>query len=125
MPRRISILDELKQRMLDLCDCIDRQNNYIKELQAKLKLAKDDLHRSFSYRVDSCEFCAHYYPCPSLPQDCKHYCEGIGAQGENGQEYPDFKWTCQDFNFGTCGALENTPCNGCFYEDHWKWRGDE
>jgi hypothetical protein len=26
-------------------------------------------------------------------------------------------WSCEDFDFGTCKMLENTPCNGCFDND--------
>lgn len=54
---------------------------------------------------------------------CEKYCEGIG--GVDGK-FPDWKWTCMDFDFGTCPLLEGTPCNGCFENnaEGFEWRGN-
>lgn len=79
-----------------------------------------DLH-SVIKQVDGCSLCAHYYPCAG--KDCPKYISGTGANNPDGTEDPDFKWTCEDFDFGTCPALENMPCNGCDFENHWEWRG--
>lgn len=80
-----------------------------------------DLHSVIKSVDDGCLLCAHHHPCPG--KDCPQYVAGIGATGKDGKEYHDFKWTCEDFEFGTCPAMENTPCNGCDFENHWKWRG--
>ena len=65
---------------------------------------------------DICEFCSNKVKCDG--KKCEKYCEGKGGWGENGQHFPDWKWTCEDFDFGTCPLLENTPCNGCFDNDY-------
>ncbi len=71
------------------------------------------------YCDDICDYCKNHIPCEG--KKCSEYIEGIGdADGK----YPDFKWTCEDFDYGTCFKLENTPCNGC-YDDYngFKWKG--
>lgn len=56
-----------------------------------------------------CDYCKHFTPCPQ--RACDYFCEGEGtADGAN----PTFRWTCMDFDYGTCPVLEDTPCNGCF-----------
>ena len=43
----------------------------------------------------------------NIPKRVQEYCERTG-------QYIDEKWTCMDFNCGTCSKLEDTPCNECF-----------
>lgn len=72
---------------------------------------------------DICKYCKNNTECKG--KDCEKYCEGKGGYGKDGQHFPDWKWTCEDFDFGTCPLLEDTPCNGCFENDcgGFEWRG--
>ena len=55
-----------------------------------------------------CDYCKNNVPC--IQVKCDHYCSGVGdAEGK----YPNFKWSCEDFHFGTCPKMEKTKCNGC------------
>lgn len=57
-------------------------------------------------------------------EDCPHYDEGVGGTIDG--RYQNFKWTCQDWEHGTCPVLVNTPCNGCFDSknyDGFEWKG--
>lgn len=70
----------------------------------------------------TCEYCKHNLKCG---EECEFYEEGRGMYDENGK-FLDWKWTCMDFDFGTCRKLEDTPCNQCFGEDgefHFEWNG--
>ena len=69
---------------------------------------------------DTCFYCKNYIACKG--KECEKYCSGIGDVDGN---FPDWKWTCEDFDFGTCPLLENTPCNECIENDFkgFKWRG--
>jgi hypothetical protein len=72
------------------------------------------------YADDICVYCKHEIPCPG--KTCEHYIEGIG---DDEGKYPSLKWSCEDFDHGTCIVLENTPCNGCFDNDYrgFVWKG--
>ena len=71
-----------------------------------------------------CHYCKNNVECKG--KQCEKYCEGKGGYGQDGQHFPNWKWTCQDFDFGTCPLLENTPCNECFENDcrGFEWRGN-
>ena len=63
--------------------------------------------------VDPCDYCKNKIICKS--KKCPKYCSGIGdAEGK----FPTMKWTCEDFNFGTCTVMEDTPCNGCIFNNY-------
>ena len=64
---------------------------------------------------DICNHCANRIPCEK--KDCDYYQEGVGGWLD-GQREEDFKWSCQDFDFGTCDKMMNTPCEGCFVNDY-------
>lgn len=71
-----------------------------------------------------CHFCQNNIECKG--KECEKYCEGKGGYGQDGRHFPDWEWTCKDFDFGTCPLLENTPCNECFDNNHkgFEWRGN-
>ena len=62
----------------------------------------------------------------SASKECDKYIEGVGGYGQDGKHFPDWKWSCMDFDFGTCPRLEDTPCNECFDNDckGFEWRGN-
>ena len=63
--------------------------------------------------IDICLYCKNKLVCKGC--ECEHFVSGVGdAEGK----WPDMKWTCEDFNFGTCTLLENTPCNGCIQNNY-------
>lgn len=68
-----------------------------------------------------CSYCKNNVECKG--EECEKYCEGVGdADGK----FPDWKWSCMDFDFGTCPLLENTPCNDCVKNNDkgFEWRGN-
>ena len=69
-----------------------------------------------------CKFCKYNIECKG--KECLKYIEGKGCWDDR-RCYHDWTWSCQDFNFGTCDMLENTPCNGCFENGYkgFEWRG--
>ena len=71
---------------------------------------------------DICSYCKNNIECKG--KDCPKYVEGIGCYDAN-RDYYDWKWSCKDFDFGTCPLLENTPCNKCFDNNNsgFEWRG--
>ena len=71
---------------------------------------------------DACKYCKHNRPCHG--KECECYVEGVGAWDKKGY-ISDWQWSCQDFRFGTCSKLENTPCNGCINNNMrgFEWRG--
>ena len=87
-----------------------RADAAVEDMTAVLKCDLDDI----------CKYCKHIIECKG--QNCDGYCSGAGDIDGN---CPDWKWSCEDFNFGTCVKMENTPCNGCFENDcgGFEWRG--
>ncbi len=75
-----------------------------------------DLHISINHLDNRCELCDHNQPCGE--GICPQYIGGVGVTG-----HPDWEWSCMGFEFGTCPALVNTPCQGCVLGNHWQWRG--
>lgn len=72
---------------------------------------------------DICSYCKHNIECKG--KECSKYIEGRGCWDDK-RCYHDWAWSCQDFNFGTCDMLENTPCNGCLKNGNkgFEWRGN-
>ena len=85
---------------------IDNNKYSEKKFQALLK----DFKKFMLDSDDVCKYCKHHQPCES--EKCVHLIKGRGAWDHKGCKY-DWQWTCEDFNFGECPKLENTPCNGC------------
>ena len=71
---------------------------------------------------DVCKYCKHNQPCHG--KECECYIQGTEAWDHKGCKY-DWQWSCQDFRFGECPKLENTPCNGCIQHNmqNFEWRG--
>ena len=80
-----------------------------------------DLHSVIKKCDDGCILCAHFHKCQE--EKCPEFQTHIGAIDEDGNEYPDLKFTCMDMDWGTCPMVENTPCKDCDFQNHWEWRG--
>ena len=82
----------------------------VEDMTAVLKRDSDDI----------CAYCKNRIECKN--EQCEKYSSGVGDVDGN---YPDWKWTCMDFDYGTCSLLADTPCNGCFDDDckGFEWRG--
>lgn len=93
-----------------------------KRLSKKLNAAIEDIKTAID-SDDVCSFCKHDVFCQG--EKCDKYIEGRGMTFEKTGQYIDEKWTCMDFEYGTCPKLEDTPCNGCFDNDMsgFEWKG--
>ena len=88
--------------------------------ESKLYVDAVNLLIKTSNNISPCDFCQYAKPC--LSTQCKNYVSGVGdAEGK----YPTMKWSCEDFVFGTCTCLENTPCNGCIQNNNINFLLDE
>ena len=91
----------------------------IEKLRKELEETKIERNMLAQKSDDPCSLCANHVKCDG--KSCECYECGVGdADGK----YPNFRWSCEDFNFGTCRKLENTPCNGCIENNHagFVWR---
>lgn len=109
-------------RLKDKCDQLRKDAlALIEQLERERDAAVDDL-RSVIIDVDKgCILCAHYHECKG--EACPHFESGVEAVHTYGSQIYDFEWTCELFEYGTCAEMENTPCNGCDFQNHWEWRG--
>ena len=80
-----------------------------------------DIQTAFISPDESCLLCKWYQGCAG--EDCPHYLCGKGLTDTKGQFHADVVWTCEDFDWGTCDKLKDTPCNGCNFRNNWQWRG--
>lgn len=94
-----------------------------KQLTKRLNAAIEDIKKAVDDEI-LCNFCKYDAPCQG--EKCDKYIEGRGMTFKGAGQYIDEKWTCMDFDFGTCPKLEDTPCNGCFENDmrSFEWRGN-
>lgn len=83
---------------------LERVDAY-KNLYIDLLKAKDD---------DICSKCKHQMRCEG--KQCPEYIEGRG--GEMDGKWVDFRWTCEDLDWGDCPMMEDTPCHGCLTGDY-------
>ena len=97
---------------------IETNKQFVRKFDALLK----DFKEFILHTDDVCKYCKHNQPCKS--KECECYVEGVGAWSAKGYE-SDWQWSCEDFNFGECPKLENTPCNGCIKHNMqgFEWRG--
>lgn len=89
-------VDELKKKVLELCDTIDKQNDYIKKYQVALGLASVDIVKYIEEGLEGCETCPERAFCQAhrndmmIPFDCgdvflKSWKEKAGLYGERKQ----------------------------------------
>ena len=99
---------------------VDTLNFYLERCQK----FEEDFMELVMKSEDICHYCKHDTECKG--KECEKYCEGKRAYGKDGQHFPNWKWLCTDFDFGTCPLLENTPCNECFENNckGFEWRGN-
>ena len=62
-------VDELKKKVLELCDTIDKQNDLIKKYQKAMRIAASDLEEALN-EEGGC-----YYSCPIVD-----YCEPVDRE---------------------------------------------
>ena len=114
--REIIVAGEYAQRVIDLTARAEaaeaERDAAIEDMTAVLKRDSDDI----------CAYCKNRIECKN--EQCEKYSSGVGDDDGN---YPDWKWTCMDFDYGTCFLLADTPCNGCFDDDYkgFEWRGPQ
>ena len=111
---------ELLQKLVE-----DMTNNHFVDIldfyMERCQKLEEDFTELVMQSEDICKYCKNNIKCKG--KECEKYCEGIG---DVDGKFPDWKWSCEDFDFGTCFLLENTPCNGCFENDArgFEWRGN-
>lgn len=72
-----------------------------------------------NFEENACKYCKHHIPCQG--ESCPYYecgvTDGITLK---------MKWDCRDYEFGRCGAMENSPCGTCITWkgfDNFEWNG--
>ena len=117
-------IQENIDKIIDLLGCaaktIEKLNDENRQFTEKFSALSKDFYEIIIKSEDVCKYCKHYQPCEG--KNCKDYIEGKGAWDDK-HCYYDWVWSCQDFNYGECPKLENTPCNGCNFENNFEWKG--
>jgi hypothetical protein len=105
-----------------LAQNIQNTINNNKEFEKQFKVLLKDFKEFILNHDDVCEYCKYNQPCRG--EKCDAYIKGKDAWDHNGCKH-DWEWSCEDFNFGECPKLENTPCNGCIKNNMrgFEWRG--
>lgn len=62
-------VDELKKKVLELYDVIDKQNDYIKKYQMALELASVDIVKYIEEGLEGCETCPERVYCQEYIHD--------------------------------------------------------
>lgn len=117
-------IQENIDKTIDLLGCaaktIEKLNDENRQFTEKFSALSKDFYEIIIKSEDVCKYCKHHQPCEG--KNCKDYIEGKGAWDDK-HCYYDWVWSCQDFNYGECPKLENTPCNGCNFENNFEWKG--
>lgn len=117
-------IQENIDKIIDLLGCaaktIEKLNDENRQFTEKFSALSKDFYEIIIKSEDVCKYCKHHQPCEG--KNCKDYIEGKGAWDDK-HCYYDWVWSCQDFNYGECPKLENTPCNGCNFENNFEWKG--
>lgn len=105
---------------------MDKHNEYTnalkaanERLKAELTAAKKDIRKILTnLDNDICAYCKNEIKCEG--KDCDCYEEGKGVE-----MHPDFPWTCEDFDYGTCKKMKGTKCEECFDRNYsgFEWKG--
>ena len=103
-----------------------KNNNNVdyEELLDKYKRLEEDFMQLVMQSPEICSYCKNHIECKG--KECPKYVEGRGCWDDK-RCHHDWVWSCQDFDFGTCDMLENTPCNGCIKNNSkgFEWRGSD
>lgn len=91
-------------------NALEKLNSENKQLTNKCEALLRDFKEFMLNRDNPCKYCKHNQPCKG--EKCEAYIKSKDAWDHNGCKH-DWEWSCEDFNFGECPKLENTPCNGC------------
>lgn len=91
-----------------------------KQLCKRLDAALKDMRMLVKNADNGCDVCAHHHVCAG--KQCPKYIGGVGVKWSDGSDIPNMRWSCMDFEFGTCPMLQDTPCADCDFENNWKWR---
>ncbi len=67
--RRSENVDELKKKVLELRDVIDKQNDYIEKYQIALKLASVDIVKCIEEGLEECSVCPERIYCEAHRHD--------------------------------------------------------
>ena len=102
---------------------VNEAANKLEWLQKLNHKLEEDFMELVMESENICKFCKHNFECKG--KECDKYMEGKGCWDAN-KCYHKWDWSCQDFDFGTCDMLENTPCNGCLDNNNegFEWRGN-
>lgn len=116
---------DLQTTMLTAADLIESLQAQLAASQRRERAAVDTLTKLLKHANeadDICAYCNNQIICNG--KSCESYREGVGDVDGN---YPDWEWTCEDFDYGTCFKMQNTPCNGCFEKEYsgFEWRGPQ
>lgn len=125
LQEQLKMQTALAQNGQSTIDTSARLAEEVFKLTDENKKYKDYIVSLLKENIDVCSYCVHDKECKG--EKCEYYIEGVGATGENGENYPEFKWKCTDFVFGECPFLENTPCYRCVENDNkgFEWKGIE
>ena len=117
-------IQENIDKTIDLLKCAAETIEYLvdenRQFTEKFSALSKDFYEIIIKSEDVCKYCKHHQPCEG--KNCKDYIEGKDAWDDK-HCYHDWVWSCQDFNYGECPKLENTPCNGCNFENNFEWKG--
>lgn len=106
---------------IEAATCIETLMADVEHWKSMLTEAVNDIKELAAKCNDApCIYCKHYQTCDG--EECSEYISGRGCADEKGN-YVDWKWSCEDFTYGDCPKLENTPCHNCGTYDHFEWRG--
>ena len=92
---------------ITLGDHLDAAADALERLTAERDAAVEDMTAVLKRDSDDiCAYCKNRIECKN--EQCEKYSSGVGDVDGN---YPDWKWTCMDFDYGTCSDRKSTRLN--------------